>query len=138
MTTAHECIDQLIADLETLLKNQKQKQVFVKKEDLIEEKDYVEVPFSFDLLEKHHDKLFHKEANNIVAMLDMRMLDKYVFRIPKEKKQVRILYGISDGLTRVHSNLFYIRKEDRDLRLKRFHEAGSLSTCKPVTVIFED
>ena len=137
MTTAHECIDQLIADLETLLKNQKQKQVFVKKAELPwTKKDYVEVPFSFDLLEKHHDKLFHKEENTIVAMLDMRMLDKYVFRIPKENKQVRILYGISDGLTRVHSNLFYIRKEDRDLRLKRFHEAGSFSTCKPVTVIF--
>lgn len=138
MTTAHERIDQLIADLETLLKNQKQKRVFVKKEDSVEEKDYVEVPFSFDLLEKHHDKLFHKEENTIVAMLDMRMLDKYVFRIPKEKKQPLVTYGIWAGLTGVHRDLVYANKKDRDRRLERFHEAGSLSTCKPVTVIFED
>lgn len=103
-----------------------------------EEGNFEDIPFSFDLLEKYHGTLFDTHMGKFVNRFHLEDVESYVFRIPKEKKQVRILYGISDGLNRVHANLLYNRKEDRNLQLKRFHENGSLSTCMPVTVIFED
>jgi hypothetical protein len=97
MLTAEEHCDNLIAALESAIKNARNSKGFSLLEKLQEEKDYDEVPFSFTLLEKHHDKLFCRNGTK-VTNFDMEELQNYVFRIPKEGQEPLIVYGFTAGI----------------------------------------